>query len=76
MERIYKGEINMEGGDKFKLWLMIRDTVKRWRSDDGAWKIHLYDGASDERKIGKMISELCDNLEPLMTTKKLPKRSV
>jgi hypothetical protein len=65
----------MHSEDKFGLWLSIMDVIKRWESGDGAYKIHLYDGAPNERMIGDMVSALRDGLEPLMTTKRLPQRA-
>lgn len=65
----------MHSEDRFGLWLMIMDTIKRWESGDGAYKIHLYDGAPNERKIGDAVSTLCRKLEPLMTTKRLPSKA-
>ena len=65
----------MHSEDKFILWLDIMDSIRRWSSMDGAYKIHLYDGAPDERKISKAVSKLCKDLEPLMTTKRLPAKA-
>jgi hypothetical protein len=66
----------MHSEDKFTLWLSIMDSIRRWSSMDGAYKIHLYDGAPKESEIGDMVSKLCRELEPLMTTKRLPKRAL
>ena len=65
----------MHSEDKFGLWLGIMNTIQRWSSGDGAYKIHLYDTAPNERKIGDMVSKLCKELEPHMTTKRLPKKA-
>jgi len=65
----------MHSEDKFGLWLMLMDTIKRWESGDGAYKIHLYDGAPKEKKIGNAVSTLCRELEPMMTTKRLPSKA-
>jgi len=65
----------MHSEDKFGLWLGIMNSIQRWSSGDGAYKIHLYDGAPNERKIGDMVDKLCAQLEPMMTTKTLPKRA-
>lgn len=66
----------MHSEDRFALWLDIMDTIRRWNSMDGAYSIHLYDGAPNERKIGDMVRKLCDGLEPMMTTKYLPKKAL
>jgi len=66
----------MHSEDKFALWLMMADVVKRWRSMDGAYKIHLYDGSPHEKEIHNIISKACDKLEGFMTTKELPMKAV
>ena len=66
----------MHSEDKFALWLDMMDVIKRWHSMDGANKIHLYDGASDEKEIGNIVSEACAKLEKFMTTKRLPMKAV
>jgi hypothetical protein len=66
----------MHSEDKFGLWLSIMHTIQCWESGDAAYKIHLYDGAPDERKIGNMVTKLCQGLEPMMTTRRLPLRAL
>jgi hypothetical protein len=66
----------MHSEDKFDLWKSIMDAIQRWESGDAAYKIHLYDGAPNERKIGNMVSSLCGKLEPMMTTKLLPRKAL
>lgn len=64
----------MHSEDTFGLWLNIMQTIKDWRSGDGAYSIHLYDGCPNEAKIGDMVSELQHGLEPLMTTRRCPNK--
>jgi len=68
-------ERKMHSEDKFALWMSIMDTISRWSSMDGAYSIHLYDGAPKEGKIGDMVSKLCTGLEPHMTTRHLPAKA-
>jgi len=66
----------MHSEDSFALWLGIRDSIRRWRSMDGAYKIHLYDGSPNEKEIHKLINKLCDGLDKFITTERLPEKAL